>query len=317
MLVALGWTAVLEGESIRGAALDTAAGRLWSWGDTLREWDAQMLESRVVVRGPFGEGGCTTDMNRDGREDLVLVEGTGTLVWLEAPEWKRHVLDSEAAMHDCLGAELFGEAGVLVVHRFMQVRFYTTAGVRDIYSFYTASDQAGLLTADVDVDGRKDIVSGNYWIRSPESADLPWRLFAINTIHEEQKSATFRMAWLEDGNALVVAQGELRDGRVLLFRKPGNPREQWPAVRLGEALGLRFPHALVVADVDGDGDRDIVVGENNGGASRLFLLRSRGGEFVPEQIGSGFPALAAWHWPAGQVTVVGPHGVRQLAASRD
>ena len=110
----------------------------------------------------------------------------------------------------------------------MQMRFYQPSGeVQDVYSFYTASEQAGILFADMDGDGRPDILSGNYWIRRPETFEEPWRLFAINTIHQTSKSARFRLALLEPADGLVAAQGEMEDAQVVLFRKPGNPREQW------------------------------------------------------------------------------------------
>src|SRR5207245_11758638 len=98
------------------------------------------------------------------------------LVGFQAPRWPRHVIDTGVDTADVLAATLFGRRGILLVHKRAQVRFYeiptNLAGpwpVREIYSFYTPSDQGGLMLADIYGDGRPDILCGNYWIRSPES----------------------------------------------------------------------------------------------------------------------------------------------------
>jgi hypothetical protein len=258
-------TEVAVSDAMRGAAVEGDA--LYTWGERLRRWELPGLRSTVLARGRFGEGGCLVDFNHDGRTDVVVQDGAGlgALVWFEAPKWTRHVIDREIEMHDCIAAELLGHRGFLMIHRYSQLRFYEPGGVRDIYSIYTPSRQGGLALADVDGDGRTDILCGNYWVQSPASFELPWRLFAINTISEEPESALFRLAW---NGALVVSQGEMKRGRLLLFRRPANPREQWPAAVLAEDLA--YPHALLLRD------GEIFVGENNGAGSRQFRVSSDG-----------------------------------------
>jgi len=96
-----------------------------------------------------------------------------------------HVIDTGVDRADVHAARRFGCRGILVVHRRAQIRFYEIAHhaagrwpKRKIYSFHTPSDQDGLGLAHVDEDGRPDILCGNYRVRSPETFDLPWRLFA-------------------------------------------------------------------------------------------------------------------------------------------
>ena len=85
-------------------------------------------------------------------------------------------IDNGTDMPNCLAVTFLGHKGVLVVNRGMQMRFYEYSDFhyREIYSFYSPSRQAGLLVADVDQDGRPDILCGNYWIRSPGQFGLPW-----------------------------------------------------------------------------------------------------------------------------------------------
>ncbi len=305
-LIAADFAPLAPEELIRGAA---AAGphAFFTWGTRLLAWDAGGGEPAVIrgVGEPFGEGGCVWDVDHDGRTDVIVQEsvGLGKLVWFHAPEWTRHEIDSESEFHDCLGATLFGRRGVLVTHRHGQVRFYEPPADKsenwshtEIYSFYTPSNQAGLLVSDVDGDGLLDILCGNYWIRSPQRFDLPWRLFAINTYSELPESAMMRLALTPE---LVAAQGHLADGRLTRFEKPPDPREQWNAQPLGEELKLRYPHALASL-----GGGEFVVGENNGRASRVILFSKRGHRVIS----TGAPAHTLL-LVDDRIIAVGPHGI--------
>ncbi len=237
-----------------------------------------------MAPGDFGEGGCLVDLDGDGAQEFVGKEGPGLgkLTWRKPPYKTPVVIDDEFDTHDCLEATLFGRKGVLVIQRYMQVRFYERAAkspwpYREIYSIYTPSRQTGLLLRDIDRDGRIDIVCGNYWIRSPERFDLAWRIFAINTWFEEPLSATLAHAFV--GDDLFVAQAHMAEARAAFFRRPTDTKLLWPEERI--KIPLHRVHAVAVMD------GSLFFAENNGAASRTFVMRNG----VPEKILDGVDTL--------------------------
>ena len=249
-----------------GAAMQH--GTLITWGTEIRQWRVGLPIPTVLVAGggPRGEGGCIVDSGSSNR-GIVVQEGVpfGNLVLRRAPRWTAEKLDTNVQMHDCVATRLGGKAGIVVVHRYAQVRFYVPPEgpgdrwtYRELYSIYTPSRQGGLLMA------KRGFVVGNYWMEPSPDPEQSWREFAINTYSETPDSATMRLAWL--GQDLVVAQGHMAEARLARFTGAPGQNQLWFEQRLGESLHLRYLHGL-----SADGER-FIVGENAGPGSRLFLF---------------------------------------------
>ena len=307
---------VLRNEAITGYALQERT--LVTWGGRLL-WRRLPQGSYRVVGGrgrAFSEGGCLLDVDGDGQPDVVVNErGAGSdggpesapaLVWFHAPRagagWTRHVIDTGVDAPDILPATLFGRRGVLLIQKHIQVRFYEIPSdptarwpYQDVYSFYSPSHQGGLRVADIDGDGMPDILAGNYWIKSPESFELPWRLFAIELWNETPASALLRLRYGPLAGAapeLLATQREMSPARLARFEKPADPRQLWIEHSIA-GLDLNQPNSLDVADFDGDGRPDILVAEK-AGAGRVVVLRNEGGgRFTPVVIAQGRPVQFA------------------------
>jgi hypothetical protein len=224
----------LEKERIAGSALDGK--RLVTWGDRVLTWDlpeGRMQPLRAKIPRALGPGGALIEVA--GQPGLVLNEagGRGALLWVNLRTGKSVEIDHGISANEILPAEILGHRGILLVQRSIQVRFFEAPSEpaapwasRDIYSFYSPSDQGGLLLADVDRDGHTDILCGNYWIQSPEELELPWRLFAVRVWAEEKLSGMVSMAWrdlLGTGiSNLIVSQSEMAKARVAWFEKPSD-----------------------------------------------------------------------------------------------
>jgi len=261
----------------------------------------------------LGVGHALGDVNGNGREDVIVGQSIhrNNVFWFEQPpnprrEWAKHVVtDQFEKYHDLAMADVDddGDAELVGLSQRSEALFYydipedPSGGPwpDDNCTLLAKGFQAeGLDVADVDGDGRTEILAGPNVFHQPATPGDGWRRQRVASGWERTRVA---IADLTPGNGLqlVLSEGDLphmgtHPGRVAILDPP-----DWSANLLREDLFC--PHSLVVADFDGDGREDIYVAEmglgKNDDPTHLVYRNEGDGTFTEHVVETGIPTHEA------------------------
>ncbi|MCB0046993.1 MAG: VCBS repeat-containing protein [Caldilineaceae bacterium] len=138
------------------------------------------------------------------------------------------------------------------------------------------SQGEGLDSADIDRDGDNDILLGTKWLRN-EGTD--WTPITLHNPETGQPDRSYLVDMDRDGDLdAVIGYGHDEEGKLAWYEQPDDAATLWTEHLIANLIN---PQSVDVADMDRDGDLDIVVGEHNLNAleeSRLFLYENIDGQ---------------------------------------
>lgn len=223
-------------------------------------WTWRFNKGNCVCPGPARLSPCVVDWNNDGKKDLVIGDGRGAQTRI----WRNIGTDAEPVFSTHHLEYLPPDAGVRPYHETVQP-----------------------FIADWNGDGRKDLIMGRnrgiyvYVNKGTDNApDFDFdgsRLGAkIRNVFPSERLRPVVVDWDNDGTKDLVV-GSQR-GEVWFARNVGSKtRPEFtgytPVLANGKEINVGSEARITVADLDGDGWDDLVVGDGNG-LVRFFQSRN-------------------------------------------
>ncbi len=285
------------GDLNRDGVTDVVAGPDWYEGPG---YGAQHAIWPRVAFDPHGYSDCffewVRDFNADGWADILVVGFPGgPAAWYEKPQssgaaWTRHdvikdPLDNESPAF----VDVTNDGEPELVHMTAGVLGWSAPdnGASDPWVFHPLSAERGYVTfthglgvGDVDADGRADVLEATGYFLQPPSlaADPAWA-----RVDQPFGSGGAQMPVLDvdgDGDADVVTSLAAHGyGLAWFAQAPGAAPSDTPVAGASTpdfvehvivpdtpppadaTVVIHEPHAVAVADIDGDGFDDVVTGE--------------------------------------------------------
>ncbi len=291
-------------------ALDVVAGRNWyrngDWTPRpvriIKDWNGY-----VESNGEFAH-----DVNRDGRPDIIAGSFIPTeIYWYENPGgealargfyWPRHLLKATgysqnegSFLHDFDGdgapewiVNSWNKESPVIIWRL------TRDGAKgpSLESFVVGAmgHGHGMGFGDINNDGREDIFVGTGWYERPEAGPFsePWTYHADWDIHA---SVPVIIRDVDGDGINDIVWGLGHDYGLLLWRGLGvddDGEVQFDEQMIDDSFSQ--PHALHMADLDGDGTDELITGKR----VRAHNGKDPGGTEPP------LTCYFAWDWEARQ-----------------
>jgi len=122
-----------------------------------------------------------------------------------------------------------------------------------------------MVVLDVDEDGKLDLIAGQYWLEAVGDGTFRQHEYAqgyeaarvrVGDVAGEGRAG---IVMVEEG--LTYREREAYFRRIAWFERPANPCNcPWPSHVIDT---VRSPHSVDVADLDGDGQLEVIVGEHD------------------------------------------------------
>ncbi|MCA9874001.1 MAG: VCBS repeat-containing protein, partial [Anaerolineales bacterium] len=237
---------------------------------------------KTVIATPnneFTTDGRLGDVNGDGSLDIVVPDGDGqdNLVWFENPRpsgdpfdgaaWTRHTIGTVGSWGKDVHVSDFDDNGLLDVatRRDTAVMvFFQMAPDSWTKMEFTNVDTGheGMTSGDVDKDTHDDLVVQGQWVRNPggDAARNPanWTPYDIGPANSDFKALVVDLN--KDGHMDVLFSSSENTADVNWWSADGgDPTGTWTKHTI--VASLERCHTLQAADMDNDGDMDVITAE--------------------------------------------------------
>jgi VCBS repeat protein len=249
------------------------------------DWDRQQIAPGANFTTDMQVG----DVDADGDLDIITPEyDISVIEWYRNPRigggsWEAVPIGAGRA-HDLEVADMNGDTKLDVVVRahlgpttlFLQSTPTTWTAV----PISAAIDSEGLALADIDGDSHVDIVQNGYWLEAPDdpSDGGAWTRHSYDDDWEASTASATVVDLNGDSRPDVVHVFGETPGPMAWYEAPADPRIGGDWVRHPVADPVDYVHTFELADMDGDGEQDIVFAEMAQSAQkRVGFFRNRGG----------------------------------------
>jgi hypothetical protein len=237
-------------------------------------WTKYIIEPETVH---IEAGGTFYDIDGDGDLDIVFGnDGSGNRMWWwENPypnygpgtPWMRRDIKISGGNkhHDQIFGDFDGDGQVELVTWNQGARKLLLADIptdpkntqpwefTEIYSWKSGREHEGLAAADIDGDGKTDIIGGGRWFKHKDGTD-----YVVEIVDDSQKFTRSAAGQLKKGGRpeIVFVPGDA-DGPLKWYEWRGN---SWIGHELLDQ-DVYHGHSLHLADVNGDENLDIFCAE--------------------------------------------------------
>jgi hypothetical protein len=248
---------------------------------------------KTAIASPSNEfttDGALGDVDGDGDLDIVVPDGDGpeNLLWFENPlpsgqptdgaQWKRHVVGTIGSWGKDVELADFDGNGRLDVaardHGTAMIFFQNTANTwqRVVLEDVTLGSE-GMASGDIDGDGHVDLVLQGVWLRNPgnSAAQTPteWTEYPIGTANADFKALVVDLD--QDGQMDVLFSSSENQADVDWWTpESGDPTGAW--IKRTIVPSLEKAHTLQAADMDLDGDVDVVIGQMHTSSEQEIMI---------------------------------------------